>query len=198
MDVRLVGPTDRHIGHVIPITGAESLIGRADDCHCVARSDVISRYHCTILVKDSFVIVRDSSSGERGTFVNGRQVMGEQVLKQETACVSASSSSTSMYRPRKEPVESAAIVDRPDEAGGLSGAGNLDLSDWLGKEDSSGTVLGCCHSAGRRRSNPTHPPMGSENRKMGIVARNRRRSKLGIDSGRPGMAGVRLWRYPTP
>ncbi len=85
----------------------------------------------------------------------------------ETACVSASSSSTSMYRPRKEPAESAAIVDRPDEAGGLSGAGNLDLSDWIGKEDSSGTVLGMLPLRRATTLEPNASPDTSEKPKDG-------------------------------
>jgi len=166
MDVRLVVANGRNIGHVIPITGAEFLIGRADDCHLRPRSDVISRYHCTILVKDSFVIVRDSSS-KNGTFVNGRQVMGEQVLKQGDRLRVGQLEFDIDVSPAQGTSGAPQSSDRPDEAGGLSGAGNLDLSDWLGKEDSSGTVLGVLPLRRATTLEPDAPPDGSEKPKDG-------------------------------
>lgn len=139
MDVKLVVANGRNIGHVIPITGTKFIIGRADDCDLRPRSDVISRYHCAIRVEDAFVIVRDSGS-KNGTFVNGQQVMGEQALKHgDRLRVGQLEFDIDM-----SPAQGAAVA--PAEgigSGAESGnAGNLDLSDWLGKEDSSGTVLG--------------------------------------------------------
>ena len=73
--------------------------------------------------------------------------------------------------------------DQPAEPGSMGGVGNLDLSDWMGKEDSSGTVLGMLPLRRATTLEPAHRPMLLKNRKMGIVARNRRRSELGIDCG---------------
>jgi len=141
MDVRLVVANGRNIGHVIPIAGAEFLIGRADDCHLRPRSDVISRYHCAILVKDAFVIVRDSSS-KNGTFVNGRQVMGEQVLQHGDRLRVGQLEFDIDISVAEEATGAPQSSDQPAEPGSMGGVGNLDLSDWMGKEDSSGTVLG--------------------------------------------------------
>ncbi|MGI6415879.1 MAG: FHA domain-containing protein [Thermoguttaceae bacterium] len=166
MDVRLVVANGRNIGHVIPITGTEFLIGRADDCHLRPRSDVISRYHCTILVKDSFVIVRDSSS-KNGTFVNGRQVMGEQVLKHGDRLRVGQLEFDIDVSPAQGTSGAPQSSDRPNEAGGLGGAGNLDLSDWIGKEDSSGTVLGMLPLRRATTLEPNASPDTSEKPKDG-------------------------------
>lgn len=143
MDVRLVVANGRNTGHVIPITGTKFMIGRADDCDLRPRSDVISRYHCTILIVDAFVVVRDSGS-KNGTFVNGKQVMGEQALKHGDHLrvgqlefdieIAAAEGAAAESKP-------AGLSGGAGDAEGVAG-GSLDLSDWIGKEDSSGTVLG--------------------------------------------------------
>lgn len=140
MEVKLVVANGKNVGQEIPVTGPKFLIGRADDCQLRPRSDVISRYHCVILVEESFVAVRDFGS-KNGTFVNDEQIMGEQELHDgdrlrvgqlEFDVVSPGSTGE-----KPKGVHDAAI--RAVE--GIS-PNQLDLSDWLGQEDSSGTVLG--------------------------------------------------------
>jgi pSer/pThr/pTyr-binding forkhead associated (FHA) protein len=144
MEVKLVVANGKNIGQEIPVTGPKFLVGRADDCQLRPRSDVISRYHCVILVEEAFLVVRDFGS-KNGTFVNGEQIMGEQELKNGDRLrvgqlefeVEVSVEGEGERTAEVEGVDDGAV---PAGEGGTPG--QLDLSDWLGQEDSSGTVLG--------------------------------------------------------
>jgi len=144
MEVKLVVANGKNAGQTIPIVGPKFLIGRAEDCQLRPRSDVISRYHCVLLVEEAFVAVRDFGS-KNGTYVNGEQIMGEQELKngdrlrvgQLEFDVELSVEVGGRKKPKIEGIQDA--VARTVEAGS---EGEFDLSDWLGQEDSSGTVLG--------------------------------------------------------
>jgi len=61
MVVQLVVASGNRAGQIIPVSLEKFIIGRADDCHLKARSELISRYHCAILVGDE-VMVRDLGS----------------------------------------------------------------------------------------------------------------------------------------
>jgi predicted component of type VI protein secretion system len=63
-------------GRTIPITAPEFLIGRDPQCHLRPASVVISKRHCSVLVRDQKVFVRDLDS-TNGTFLNDRQIKGE-------------------------------------------------------------------------------------------------------------------------
>ena len=63
-------------GKKIPITLSQFLIGRDRQCHLRPASDIISKRHCAILVKENRVVVRDFNS-TNGTFVNKEQVKNE-------------------------------------------------------------------------------------------------------------------------
>jgi predicted component of type VI protein secretion system len=144
MEIKLVVANGKNVGQEIPVTGPKFLIGRADDCQLRPRSDVISRYHCVILVEEAFLAVRDFGS-KNGTFVNDQQVMGEQELRsgdrlrvgQLEFDVVLSGMTNDQGRPQGD-----GIPDAVARAGEASPPSQLDLSDWLGQEDSSGTVLG--------------------------------------------------------
>jgi pSer/pThr/pTyr-binding forkhead associated (FHA) protein len=79
MIVQLVVATENRKGQVIPVTGEKFIIGRADDCHLKPRSELISRYHCAILVGEN-VVVRDLGS-KNGVRLNGEKINAEQKLK---------------------------------------------------------------------------------------------------------------------
>jgi len=144
MEIKLVVANGKNIGQEIPVTGPKFLIGRADDCQLRPRSDVISRYHCVILVEEAFLAVRDFGS-KNGTFVNDEQVMGEQELRhgdrlrvgQLEFDVAIPDAPRDHGRPEDE-----GVADGADRAGEGVAPNQLDMSDWLGQEDSSGTVLG--------------------------------------------------------
>jgi pSer/pThr/pTyr-binding forkhead associated (FHA) protein len=73
MSVQLVVASGTRAGQVIPIVGERFVIGRADDCHLKPRSELVSRYHCEIFLKDGNVFVRDMGS-KNGVFLNEKQI----------------------------------------------------------------------------------------------------------------------------
>lgn len=136
MEVKLVVANGRNVGQAIPVSGPKFLIGRADDCQLRPRSDVISRYHCVILLEENYISVRDFGS-KNGTFVNGEQIMGEQELHDgDRLRVGQLEFDVDLgQRSRGLHVEAT-------RGGTREISDQLDLSDWIGQEDSSGTVLG--------------------------------------------------------
>ena len=79
MIVQLVVAAGNRKGQVIPVSAEKFIIGRADDCHLKPRSELISRYHCAILVGND-VVVRDLGS-RNGVRLNGEKISAEQKLK---------------------------------------------------------------------------------------------------------------------
>jgi len=143
MEVKLVVANGKNAGQEIPITGPRFLVGRAEDCQLRPRSDVISRYHCVILVEETLVVVRDFGS-KNGTFVNDEQIMGEQELHngdrlrvgQLEFNVELAGEASESRKPTR------GIHEASNGTAGDVVSNPLDLSDWMSKEDSSGTVLG--------------------------------------------------------
>ena len=80
MKVELKVVSGSRAGMSIPITGAQFMIGRAEDCQLKPRSELISRYHCALLTEASYVAVRDLGS-KNGVYVNGERIGVEQELK---------------------------------------------------------------------------------------------------------------------
>ena len=80
MNVQLVVASGSRAGQVIPIIGERFVIGRADDCHLKPRSELISRYHCEIFLKDGDVFVRDMGS-KNGVFLNTERIADATVVK---------------------------------------------------------------------------------------------------------------------
>ena len=73
MGVQLVVASGSRAGQVIPIVGERFVIGRADDCDLKPRSELISRYHCEVSLKDGGAFVRDMGS-KNGVFLNDNQI----------------------------------------------------------------------------------------------------------------------------
>jgi len=80
MEVKLKVLGGSKDGHTIKLTQSKFMIGRAVDCHLKSNSDLISRYHCALIVEGTFVGIRDFGS-KNGTFVNGHRIEGEPKLK---------------------------------------------------------------------------------------------------------------------
>jgi pSer/pThr/pTyr-binding forkhead associated (FHA) protein len=76
-DVRvfLEAVSGKNAGARIPISGKRFLIGREQDCHLRAHSDLVSRHHCGIVVEPDGVVVLDLGS-RHGTFVDGQRIDG--------------------------------------------------------------------------------------------------------------------------
>jgi len=79
MIVQLVVTAGNRRGQVIPVSEEKFIIGRAVDCHLRPSSELISRYHCAILVGDE-VVVRDLGS-RNGIRLNGEKINTEQKLQ---------------------------------------------------------------------------------------------------------------------
>ena len=78
MIVQLVVSTGNRMGQVIPVSAEKFIIGRAEDCHLRPQSELVSRYHCAILVGND-VVVRDLGS-KNGVRLNGEKINGERPL----------------------------------------------------------------------------------------------------------------------
>lgn len=70
----------KHKGRKIRITDLETIIGRGEDAKIRISSKDVSRHHCKLVVSSSGIIVCDLASSN-GTFVNGRPVDKEVLLK---------------------------------------------------------------------------------------------------------------------
>ena len=79
----LVATAGKTEGKLIPITVPQFLIGRDPQCHLRPSSQVISKKHCTLFVRDGKAYVRDLDS-TNGTFVNDQQIEGEVELANNT------------------------------------------------------------------------------------------------------------------
>jgi pSer/pThr/pTyr-binding forkhead associated (FHA) protein len=80
VEVKLKVQAGSNAGKEIPVPMARFLIGRSEECQLRPKSDAISRNHCTILINDDEVTVRDLNS-RNGTFVNEERVSGDYPLK---------------------------------------------------------------------------------------------------------------------
>ena len=67
-------------GREIVISVPEFIIGRGETAHLRPSSDLISREHCAIRIKEGQVTLDDLSS-RNGTFVNGEQLANTHVVK---------------------------------------------------------------------------------------------------------------------
>jgi predicted component of type VI protein secretion system len=80
MKLSLVVAQGVHAGKVIPVAGAEFVIGRDPQCQLRPASPAISKQHCALSIRGEQVFIRDCGS-TNGTFVNGEQVAGELEVK---------------------------------------------------------------------------------------------------------------------
>jgi predicted component of type VI protein secretion system len=80
MKLSLVVAQGVHSGKVIPVAGAEFVIGRDPQCQLRPASPAISKQHCALSIRGGQVFIRDCGS-TNGTFINGEQVAGELEVK---------------------------------------------------------------------------------------------------------------------
>lgn len=73
MDVKLKVLSGKHTGVLVPLAGPQFLIGRADDCQLRTGSDLVSRHHCALLLRESYLGIKDFGS-RNGTLVNGTAI----------------------------------------------------------------------------------------------------------------------------
>jgi pSer/pThr/pTyr-binding forkhead associated (FHA) protein len=80
MKVKLRVRQGSNAGRELVLPGPHFIIGRGEGCHLKAKSDMISRRHCAIILGESQVAVRDLKS-KNGTLVNDEPVEGQRVLE---------------------------------------------------------------------------------------------------------------------
>jgi pSer/pThr/pTyr-binding forkhead associated (FHA) protein len=76
---RLVALSDDVSPAEFPLTGEEHTVGRASSCDIVVRRQTISRLHARFVRDGPRYALRDAGSAN-GTFVNGRQLLGDHLL----------------------------------------------------------------------------------------------------------------------
>ena len=76
MPVSLIVVKGRSEGQRIPISTREFLIGRDERCHLRPKSNLVSKWHCVLLIRRGGVYLKDLNS-LNGTFVNGRRIRQE-------------------------------------------------------------------------------------------------------------------------
>lgn len=79
MKVQLIVASGVRQGTVIPVGGAQFLIGRDETCQLRPASPAISKKHCGIYVRDGQVFVTDYGS-TNGTFLNDQPITAETQL----------------------------------------------------------------------------------------------------------------------
>ena len=77
MQVSLKVVGGKNDGRLIAINVPEFIIGRGETAHLRPQSDLVSRAHCSVLVADGKVVLRDLGS-RNGTFLNDERLEGEQ------------------------------------------------------------------------------------------------------------------------
>ncbi len=82
MKVNLVVAQGVHSGKVIPINGAQFLIGRDPHCNLRPSSASVSKQHCGIFIRDGKVFLQDYGS-TNGTSVNSERVVGEREVSHD-------------------------------------------------------------------------------------------------------------------
>ncbi len=70
----------RSTSNTLKLTDGITTIGRHDDCVIRIKSSQVSRRHCEVFEAAQKLTIRDLGSSN-GTFVNGKRVIGQQVLK---------------------------------------------------------------------------------------------------------------------
>lgn len=84
MKVSLVVASGAHEGRVVPLTGAQFLIGRDAQCNLRPASPAISKLHCAVLIRDGQVFVKDFGS-TNGTLVNAELIQATEIAVEDGA-----------------------------------------------------------------------------------------------------------------
>ena len=79
MPVRIKVIKGKPNGHCLDFVDGEFMFGRGPECDIRPNSDLVSRQHCMLQVRDGHVRIRDLGS-RNGTLVNGQLVTGERQL----------------------------------------------------------------------------------------------------------------------
>lgn len=129
----------KHQGKAIPLTSKKFLVGREQDCQLRPNSELVSRHHCVFSIDDFAVRLRDLGS-TNGTFVNGKAIRGEVVLKPgdhvtigrlevELAVMTGSTARAKAAAAEVPAVAAPSATDASRETIEFSGAGSINPDD---------------------------------------------------------------------
>lgn len=129
----------KHQGKAIPLTSKKFLVGREQDCQLRPNSELVSRHHCVFSIDDFAVRLRDLGS-TNGTFVNGKAIRGEVVLKPgdhvtigrlevELAVMTGSTARAKAAAAELPAVAAPSATDASRETIEFSGAGSINPDD---------------------------------------------------------------------
>jgi pSer/pThr/pTyr-binding forkhead associated (FHA) protein len=144
MELTLRVLTGRNAGQVVRVPVTKFLIGRGEDCHLRPHSDLISRHHCSILIDNGVVAVRDFNS-KNGTYVNGEKVIGQTTLKTGDQ-LSVGQLVFEVHASHGDPMQrKPKVVDVRDAAARVAAAPNVadddnDVTRWLMDETAAASV----------------------------------------------------------
>src|SRR5438876_7020989 len=79
MTVQMLVVQGKQRGKLMLFPLGDFVFGRGPECHVRPESEQISRQHCILSVAKTDVQIRDLGS-TNGTLINGRRVVGQQVL----------------------------------------------------------------------------------------------------------------------
>lgn len=130
VEVKLKVQAGSNEGKEIPVPMARFLIGRSDECQLRPKSDAISRNHCTILINDDDVTVRDLNS-RNGTFVNDERVSGDQPLKNGDMLRVGKLQFEVLIQPELKTPHVPAPDTKQEKKGDDSSSVEFDVSEWL-------------------------------------------------------------------
>jgi pSer/pThr/pTyr-binding forkhead associated (FHA) protein len=119
-----------NVGKEIPVPVPRFLIGRSDECHLRPKSDAISRNHCTILVHDDEVSIRDLNS-RNGTYINDERISGDRVLAAGDKLKIGKLEFEVLIKHTKKDVEPVPDPDTKDKKVGDSSSVEFDITEWL-------------------------------------------------------------------
>jgi pSer/pThr/pTyr-binding forkhead associated (FHA) protein len=138
MDVKLKVLAGKHAGKEIPLTKSKFLIGRADDCHLRAGSDLISRHHCMFVIGEDAVVLKDFGS-RNGTLVNDQRVEGERRLQAgDQLKIGPLEFKVVIAKPAAAQKPAAAVKKNAAAAAAKTEAGHSvedSICEWLGEPD---------------------------------------------------------------
>ena len=131
-------------GRQIKISVPEFVIGRGDGAHLKPSSDLISRMHCAIRLKDGKVEVEDLGS-RNGSFINDTQLTGPHIAKSGDRLRVGNLNFEILIDPtlsgnKKPKVQGVAdVAARTVESKKAKPDGDIDdsISDWLAEPDDS-------------------------------------------------------------
>jgi pSer/pThr/pTyr-binding forkhead associated (FHA) protein len=80
MDYQLVVVRGRSASKTLRLADGITTVGRQEDCQLRIGSSQVSRKHCQLFEQGDRLVINDLKSSN-GTFVNGKKIEGQQILK---------------------------------------------------------------------------------------------------------------------